>query len=708
MPRWFFIAHLVLLAALAQGCVYYNKFYNAKKRFKEAHHQRLLSEADPDNRVLTNAYLDYYLSAIRKASIVLDLHPNSKWVDDSLLLIGQSYYWRGEHREARVKFNELLDNFPDSDLRTEALYWKGLSLWGNDDISAAREILSFVSESENRFFAAQSILALADLEQSQGNHDDAKRTYLGLVDKIKDDELETRLWKGLGDTYFAKSELKNALNAYRKVLQSKPDDVTSYSTQIRIGAVLELSDDLEEALSTYKRLERSKRFRLYQPKVQLLIANLYRLRGDIDGALEAYSEIIKRNPRTETSAEAYYQIALIEHQVRRNNEKALELFATARKERHTSDVAVKAREMETTLFQLDKFKKRGEKKTKRGTAALFNVAEIYLFSLGEVDSALTTYERVLTRADSSSVPKALYGMGLIYADSLRNEEKATELFERLVQDYPITPYAVDARLRIGADRSDDVLAAARYLEAEALKAEGASPQDVITILRQVTEEYPNSLYAPKALFALGWAYENDLGDLETANTHYMRLTDDYPMTEFAEVSADKLKQIKKELRDRNTKRKPKPKAKTPKKKDPPPPTADAAFAEELPKPKPTKPEPQINAVPIRKAPRADGPLEASEVEQLPLLVHAPPSPAAEEIGEEDVSPSVMVRFLVGIDGRVKKVVVVEGADVLQEQAVDVAFQYLFEPGIHKGKPCEVWMEFPITFLSPEQGGSEPE
>ncbi len=68
----------------------------------------------------------------------------------------------------------------------------------------------------------------------------------------------------------------------------------------------------------------------------------------------------------------------------------------------------------------------------------------------------------------------------------------------------------------------------------------------------------------------------------------------------------------------------------------------------------------------------------------------------------------MVRFLVGIDGRVKKVVVVEGADVLQEQAVDVAFQYLFEPGIHKGKPCEVWMEFPITFLSPEQGGSEPE
>ena len=132
---------------------------------------------------------------------------------------------------------------------------------------------------------------------------------------------------------------------------------------------------------------------------------------------------------------------------------------------------MRAREMETTLFQLDRFKKRAVKDTKQGNAALFSVAEIYLFSLGEVDSAMSAYEQVIARKDSSFTPKALYGMALIHADSLGNQDEANRLFSQLVEEYPVTPYAVDARRRIGQDRSDDVLAEARYIEAEALKQE---------------------------------------------------------------------------------------------------------------------------------------------------------------------------------------------------------------------------------------------
>lgn len=730
MPRWTRLTLAACCLTLVSSCVYYNKFYNAKKQFEAAHEQRLESEADPDNRILANAYLDYYLSAIRKASTVLQLHPDSKWVDDSLLLIGKSYYWRGEHAEAILKFDELLDNFPESELRTEARYWKAISLWGNEEVSQSRDLLLRIGEGEDRHFAWQARLALAELERDQENHDIAIRTYLGLVDSIQDRELRTRLWKGLADTYFAQASYENALNAYLKVLKTKPDAVTSYQTRIQIGTIHELTGDLDAALDTYRRIERSKRFRLYQPKVQLKIANVYRLNGDIDGALDAYNEIIKQNPRTETSAEAYYQIALIEHQVRRNNEVALELFAQARKERTTSEAAVKAREMETTLFQLDRFKKRADGEGDRGIEALFNVAEIYLLSLGEVDSALSTYERILAREDSTATPKALYGMGVIQADSLGNETAADSLFKRLVDEYPVTPYAVDARRRIGRNRSDDVLAEARYIEAETLKAEGADPSDVITILRQVTDEYPSSLYAPKALFALAWAYENDVEDLEAAAEHYGQLASRYPLTQFAEVSEEKVKQIERDLRDlkreqaRAEKEKEKAKEATKKK------SADgkAASGEKKAASAPPAPGPDPGDRSSRKttdsyeeesgdrkaadpapAPPAkpDGPLDASQVEQLPSLVHAPPPPEAEELEEEDVSPNVTVRMLVGRTGRVVRVVVVDGADVLQEKVVDVAFQYRFEPGMHKGKPVEVWMEFPITFVPPD-GGGEPQ
>ena len=128
------------------SCVYYNTFYNAKTKYEQADLQRLESEAEPENRVLTNAYFDYYLYVIRKASSILELHPDSKWVDDSLLMIGKSYYWRGEHRDALQKFDELLGNFPESELRTETLYWKAIAFWGKDKISSSRELLEQIGQ----------------------------------------------------------------------------------------------------------------------------------------------------------------------------------------------------------------------------------------------------------------------------------------------------------------------------------------------------------------------------------------------------------------------------------------------------------------------------------------------------------------------------------------------------------------------------------
>ena len=393
--------------------------------------------------------------------------------------------------------------------------------------------------------------------------------------------------------------------------------------------------------------------------------------------------------------------------------------------------------MEKTLFQLGRSQKKAEKDNKQGTEALFNVAEIYLFILGEVDSALSAYNRILERSDSSATPKALYGIALIHADSLHNQEKADQIFKQLVDEYPITPFAVDARRRIGLERSDDVLAEARFIEAEDLKAEGADPNDVVTILRQVTDEYPNSLYAPKAL----WTYENDLDDIETASVHYKRLIQSYPMTDFAKVSEDKIKHIAKELRllkrEKDSKAKNRKRksagakaSKGEKKRDTTPELETDAQASNEGKasgaPKPSKDPvstddvsplaagqstapPQTNASKSEpKIDTNDGPLEADQIDQLPTLKTAPPPESRDELEEEGIDPTVTVRILVDKRGRVKRVIVVEGAEVLEEAAVDAAFEFLFEPGMHQGKPREVWMEFPITFVSPGQadGGEE--
>jgi protein TonB len=68
--------------------------------------------------------------------------------------------------------------------------------------------------------------------------------------------------------------------------------------------------------------------------------------------------------------------------------------------------------------------------------------------------------------------------------------------------------------------------------------------------------------------------------------------------------------------------------------------------------------------------------------------------AAREAG---VDGTVIVKLLVGRDGRVKQVVVVQTVVELEAAAVDAARQAHFQPARKDGQPVEVWVQMPLTF-----------
>ena len=120
MPRLTHISLALLCLLILASCksVYYNTFYNAKQSYNIADQKRIESET-PGSRLTPAIYRELYKRAIAKASAVLELYPKSKWVDDSLLLIGKAFYWREEYTDALTKFQELQENFPKSNLLSQ-------------------------------------------------------------------------------------------------------------------------------------------------------------------------------------------------------------------------------------------------------------------------------------------------------------------------------------------------------------------------------------------------------------------------------------------------------------------------------------------------------------------------------------------------------------------------------------------------------------
>ncbi len=102
-------------------------------------------------------------------------------------------------------------------------------------------------------------------------------------------------------------------------------------------------------------------------------------------------------------------------------------------------------------------------------------------------------------------------------------------------------------------------------------------------------------------------------------------------------------------------------------------------------------------VDVKVEPQSPAPDEFVPVDEEPVRLRiADPvyPPTARAAGIEG---TVMTRVLVGKDGRVKDVIVMEGPEMLKDAAVACAKTAVFRPAILQAEPVEVWVLMPVTF-----------
>lgn len=109
-------AVLVALGTVA-GCGYFNSLYNAQRRFDEAERARMRGQ--------TSVAQDGYLEAIDKAASSYRGHPDGRWADDALYLIGRARFMMGEHDAAAAALQRVLERTNDGDMRAGALAYLG-------------------------------------------------------------------------------------------------------------------------------------------------------------------------------------------------------------------------------------------------------------------------------------------------------------------------------------------------------------------------------------------------------------------------------------------------------------------------------------------------------------------------------------------------------------------------------------------------------
>jgi TonB family protein len=93
--------------------------------------------------------------------------------------------------------------------------------------------------------------------------------------------------------------------------------------------------------------------------------------------------------------------------------------------------------------------------------------------------------------------------------------------------------------------------------------------------------------------------------------------------------------------------------------------------------------------------RADG--RSTPVDVMPVLLSLPPPIYPAEARKMGTEGLVLVRALVGKDGRVEEVRIFHGVTGLDDAAMDSVRRARFEPALERGEAIRVWVQVPIRF-----------
>lgn len=572
---------------------YFNTYYNAQRLFSEAEAEVF---AQSDARAGGRSYLvpfaiqaatrTKFVSVIEKGSKLLQYHPDSKLVDDALLMIGKSYFYSDEDQKAERKFRELIDGYPDGGLASEARLLLACGKYRmnmkNEAKAAARLVVEEAEKKGEDEFLARAYTLLAQLEFEEKNYGPAADLYKKAAEYGSESEERSVSHLLVADMYQRMEKYHDAELAFSRAEKASGVYSGEYRGRIGLLRMKAKQGQYDAAIDGLRQLRSNSNNREFYGEIDLEVANTYRASGDLPSALNYYNYVDTMYTRTENAAKSYFAKGEIYEKSLYQYDSAVVAYSRGRSEFPQGEIqqqltmradylgryflyrgevarydSIKGR----ILFPVDSTARPADSVTTmtgagdsvrvavvqkpllpldtvntRLASNKSEIAGLFYATIGLPDSAERWYRRVIVEHPGSPyVPRALFTLAQIYSrDSVSTNPTADSLYRNLIAGYPESDFSAEARriLKLPPHQKKGDEAEGLYIRAEKLMLAG-SAETAVDSFKTVVQRYPSSSYSSRALYATGWLYENQLNIPDSALANYERLAMLYPTSPLA-------------------------------------------------------------------------------------------------------------------------------------------------------------------------------
>ncbi len=539
------LATVFLILSLLSGCAYFNTFYLAKKNFNDAERIR-----NRDKGVVSSETKKFYTEAINWSYDLLERYRDSKYVDDSLYIIGVSNYYQEQYFEARIKFEELLNGFPESYFAPKAQYYMAKCLAESEQEDNAKIIFAELMNSDNRDVSGLAGVAIAEINYRNEEWDELLVAAERVIDLDPNDEERARAVYYKGEALYHLERYEECANSLRAITKQKVESELRFKINSLLALTIAKIGNFNDAMTYLTAMQNKGEFKEYAPRIRFQIGKIYEMQGDDENAIDTFTKLAGDFPDSLSAKEAWYSIGILLLKDLSKVDEAQDGFKNVKqgKAKTTSswfvEAELKSNQIDSLKVKLERIN-RNQDDPETLARLRFSLAETYTYSFDHPDSALTQYRLIMEELPGSSFAiKSEYFLGLheLRAGGSYSEETEKSLKLEIIEKYPESDFTQDLKVTLGLiEKPPDVRA---LLEAELSRMSGDDSEMYLELFSQVIDTFPGTKSAYRARFLLAYYSEHDVGDWESAADLYQALADETPNAnseEFVKLAQEKMK-----------------------------------------------------------------------------------------------------------------------------------------------------------------------
>ncbi len=507
---------LLILPLLFAGCgvwnnftTYFNLYYNTAHLFNEAEEDILAQRSDLFSKTvppLNSSTVQKLQDVISKCSNILQFKPDSKYVDDALLMLGKTFYYQQNYLKAERELNELLDTQEDSDLRLEAQLWIGKCQMKLENVTAGLKTFENVKK-EATDKGEDDILESVLIEQlkykvATNNYEGAIQASKDFLKISNDNSVCAKVVFELGKLYELVNDEESATKAYAIVLDYSPSYDLELDSRIAYGAALRNSGHKNEAFTLFDDMSSEDKYKVAFDQINYQKGVTLDSLGNFTEALNVLIQVDTTYKNTQYAGASKFEIGKLYEYHFSNFDSAYAYYLEAK------STSIPAEYIEPLTKKVDKFKKYNDLKenldlNKSQLRYALDPEEFVNDSLAYVNKQdslkeLLENQSYFNEAENQSLQNLNEGRRENNSTNLR-----TPLQTRALQILKVKP---PVRPSIGVDSIKNKIVFTEYELGNLFYTDFNIPDSAYYYYSDILQNYPESDYKVKTLFVVGNLY----------------------------------------------------------------------------------------------------------------------------------------------------------------------------------------------------------